>query len=425
MRILKTTQTYYPYLSKGGPPAKVRAIAKGLARRGHEVTVLTADRGETDGRTKLEDLEGLSRSRGTWGLETREDGVEAIYLPTMQNYRATTVNPRMLRFFARRLRDFDVVHIYGLYDLIGSTAAWFCRRYDIPYVLEPLGMFGPKVRSPHKKRLYRKIVGNTLFAGANAIIATSETERDELIEGGIAAEKIVLRRNGIELREFESLPERGVFRARFAISEKTPVILFLGRLSFIKGLDHLVKAFARLESEAHLVIAGPDDEDGCAQTVRALIKEFDLGRRVTLTLPLYGREKLEAMVDAEVFVLPSRYESFGNAAAESIACGTPVLVTDRCGIAPLVDGNAGLVVPYDVAALHKGMKQLIEDDVLSAQLRAGCFGVARSLSWDEPVAAMETLYSSLQLEGGRRQSRISSSEAQACFTAKDPKEHRS
>ena len=408
MRILKTTQTYYPYLSKGGPPAKVRAIAKALARRGHEVTVLTADRGETDGETQLADIADWTRSPSEWGWEAQEHGVEAVYLPTVQNYRATTVNPRILRFCAGRMRDYDLVHIYGLYDLIGSTAAWFCRRYRIPYVLEPLGMFGPKVRSQQKKRLYRNLVGNALFKGAKAIIATSETERDELIAGGTAAEKIVLRRNGIDLGEFKSLPPRGAFRAKFVPDEKTPLLVFLGRLSFIKGLDHLVKAFARIEEQGHLVIAGPDDLDGCAPTVRALIAEFELGERVTLTGPLYGQEKLQALVDADLFVLPSRYESFGNAAAESIACGTPVLVTDRCGIAPLIDGKAGLVVPYDVDAIHKGIKRLIEDESLAAQLRAGCAGVAESLSWEEPVGEMERLYTSLQSAVGSRQPEITS-----------------
>ncbi len=395
MRILKTTQTYYPYLSKGGPPVKVRAIANALAQRGHDITVLTADMGDSDGETKLSDVKNWTRTRTAWGWEAQDHGVEAIYLRTTQNYRATTINPRMLRFFAQRLREFDVVHVYGLYDLIGSAAGWYCRRYGVPYVLEPLGMFGPKIRSRHKKRLYRSLVGNALFNGAQAIIATSETERNELIDGGIPATKVVLRRNGIDPAEFAVLPTRGAFRAHLRLADSTRLLVFLGRLSFIKGLDHLVKAFARLETEAHLVIAGPDDHDGCAHTVKALIAEFDLGERVTLTGPLYGHQKLEALVDADVFVLPSRYESFGNAAAEAIACGTPVLVTDRCGIAPLVDGKAGLAVAYDVAALHKGMKQLLDDDLPLATLRRECAAVARDLSWDRPVSEMEDLYESL------------------------------
>jgi glycosyltransferase involved in cell wall biosynthesis len=402
MRILKTTQTYYPYLSKGGPPVKVRGIAKALARRGHQVTVLTACFNDAEPDVPLNAPTSLSRS-GSWISQDKD--LEAVYLSTLVNYRATTINPRVVNFCLKRLRDFDVVHIYGLYDLLGSVVAWFCRRRGIPYVLEPLGMFGPKVRSQKKKRLYRRLVGNALFQGAAVVIATSETERAELIAGGIAEAKIVLRRNGLDLGEFETLPPRGAFRAKLGLSEQQPLLFFLGRLSFIKGLDLLVQAFSQIDALralpdgrasaptcARLVIAGPDDDDGCAQTIRGLIDQLQLRGRVILTGPLYGNERLQAFIDADVFVLPSRYESFGNAAAESLACGTPVLVTDTCGIAPLVDGRSGLVVACDVEGLRDGMNSLLKDRSLFARLRDGCAGVAQSLSWDAPVEQMERIY---------------------------------
>ena len=261
-------------------------------------------------------------------------------------------------------------------------------------------MFGPKVRSRHKKRLYGRLVGDALFEGAAAIVATSETERRELIEGGVNADKIVLRRNGLDLGEFQTLPARGAFRAQHGLSEKEPLVLFLGRWSFIKGLDLLVQAFSRIEREARLIIAGPDDEDGCARRIRGLIVELQLGERVILTGPIYYGEKLRAFVDADVFVLPSRYESFGNAAAESVACGTPVLVTDRCGIAPLVDARAGLVVACELEGLIEGMNRLLVDSSLRTRLQKGCADVARNLSWDEPVGVMETLYSSIVARDG-------------------------
>jgi glycosyltransferase involved in cell wall biosynthesis len=293
------------------------------------------------------------------------------------------------------LREYDVVHIYGLYDLLGSVVGWFCRRRGIPYVLEPLGMFGPKVRSERKKNLYRKLIGNALFTGAQVVVATSETERAELIAGGMDESKILLRRNGINIDEFKTLPPHGGLRSRLDIEAATPLAVFIGRLSFIKGLDLLVKAFARIDDEAHLIIAGPDDEDGCAREVKRLIDELKLHDRVTLAGPLYAQEKLQAFVDADFVVLPSRYESFGNVAAEAIACGTPVLVTDQCGIAPLADGRAGLVVPCDVDSLRDGLERLIDDKNLLAQLRDGCESVARSLSWKEPVETMERVYESL------------------------------
>src|SRR6266851_937781 len=252
----------------GGPPAKVRAIARALVARGHKVTVLTADRGgeqkAVGGRQKAEEgEEQRSEVRGRKsGWKANDHGVEAIYLRTVHNYRATTINPGILRFCASRLRHYDVVHIYGLYDLLGSVVAWFCRRRGIPYVIEPLGMFGPKVRSERKKNLYRKLIGNALFTGAQVIVATSETERAELIAGGIDEGKLLQRRNGINLDDFKALPACGGLRSRLKIEATRPLVVFIGRLSFIKGLDLLVKAFAQVDSVARLILAGPDDEDG-------------------------------------------------------------------------------------------------------------------------------------------------------------------
>ena len=397
MRILKTTQSYYPYLDKGGPPAKVKGIARALARRGHEVTVLTADLGET-----VEAFAGKNwrreRTKGDWGWEWQDEGVKAIYLKTLANYRATTISPRVLEFCLKHITDFDVVHIYGLYDLIGPVVARFCRRRGIPYLVEPMGMFGPKVRSVQKKRVYHTLIGDSLFRNAAAVIATSEIERQELIAGSIADDRIALRRNGLDLEEFQSLPARGAQRAKLGIGEQSRLVLFLGRLSFIKGLDVLVRAFAgiaEIHRDVSLVIAGPDDEDGCREEVLRLVEKMKLGNSVSLPGALYDNQKLQALADADIFVLPSQYESFGNAAAEAIACGVPVLITKGCGIAPLIHERAGLVVEGTVESLQAGLKRLLDDAALLTDLRSGCASVAPELSWTEPVEQMERIYSSL------------------------------
>jgi glycosyltransferase involved in cell wall biosynthesis len=398
MRILKTTQTYYPYLDKGGPPRKVRSIASTLVARGHQVTVLTADLGSP---SIVVDPNDINR-KTEWGWESLRDGVEAVYLRSLANYRATTINPGVINFCARRLPNYDLVHIYGLYDGLGAMAAWSCGRNGIPYVLEPLGMFGPKIRSQKKKRVYGRLIGSELFRNAAAVIATSETERSDLVAGGIDPTKLVLRRNGLDLNEFQDLPPRGALRARLNINNRQPLVLFLGRLSFVKGLDLLVEAFAQINGEARLVIGGPDDGDGCLERIRSLIANLNLSERVILTGPLFGKEKLEALVDADLFVLSSRHESFGNAAAEAIACNTPLLVTSECGIAPLVAGRVGHVVACEVMALRNGLTQLLGDEPLLRRLREGCPELAQSLSWDEPVAAMERLYGSLISHGESR-----------------------
>jgi len=147
-------------------------------------------------------------------------------------------------------------------------------------------------------------------------------------------------------------------------------------------------------------MAGPDEGDGFRQRLEANVGQMGLNGRVLFTGPLYGDAKWAAYRDADVFVLPSQNENFGNTAAEAVASGTPVLVTDRCGIAPMVNQRAGLVVPHDCAALEAGLAQILDDPALAARLRGGCQGVAKSLSWTEPLAQMETLYR--ELISGRR-----------------------
>ena len=109
--------------------------------------------------------------------------------------------------------------------------------------------------------------------------------------------------------------------------------------------------------------------------------------------PLFGPEKWAAFRDADVFVLPSQNENFGNAAAESVASGTPVIITEKCGIAPLLANEAGLVVRNDAGELASALARILSDEDLRGHLRAGCVKVAQNLGWENPVREMESLYS--------------------------------
>ncbi|MGC2526885.1 MAG: glycosyltransferase, partial [Candidatus Acidiferrum sp.] len=284
MRILSVTEAYAPFLEFGGPPVKVRALAQGLAGLGHEVTVLTADWG-VEARLSLEEASGAEKSPSGW--TRKENGVTAIYLPTLLRYRSLTWNPAVRGFCRERLKDFDVVHIYGLYDFLGPAVAAACVKRNIPYVLEPIGMFVPIVRSLRLKRIYHAWWGRRMFEGASAIIATSEQEAEELASGGVAREKVTLRRNGVESPA--SWPERGVFRKELGITEDANVVLFLGRLSEKKSPDLLLRAFASISEETgnqklKLVFAGPD-ESGMTARLTQLAAQLGVAPQVYFSGP--------------------------------------------------------------------------------------------------------------------------------------------
>ena len=122
MRILNVTQSYAPFYEFGGPPEKIRALSEGLVGLGNEVTVLTADWGVA---RRLTELPGEpSAEDSPFGKKREVRGVKAIYLPNWLHFRAASWNPALPRYLRARLSNFDVVHIFGLYDLLGARTAF-------------------------------------------------------------------------------------------------------------------------------------------------------------------------------------------------------------------------------------------------------------------------------------------------------------
>jgi glycosyltransferase involved in cell wall biosynthesis len=388
MRILKAVQSYFPFQDRGGPVVKVRALARGLAQRGHQITVLTADLG-------VAKLNGsaMSFQPCPWGWRAEENGVESVYLSTLAHYRALTLNPDVIGFCGKSLRQFDLVHFYGLYDLFGPAVSYFCRRQGIPYVIEPMGMYRPIDRSFRMKRVWHRSLGDSYWSHAAQIVATSEMEQQELLEDGVPAEKLVMRYNGIDRATSTIQPARGAFRAKWGIAPCEQLLLFLGRLIPRKGADILIDAFAQAcPSEGRLVIAGPEGEPGYLASLAARAREAGVESRVIFTGALYDDAKVEVMADADVFVLPSRYENFANSAAEAVAAGVPVIITGACGIRTLIDGRAGLVIVPERQPLADAIRSLLSDRSLYEKLRAGCPGVAAQLGWDRLTEQMEGYY---------------------------------
>lgn len=376
MRILHVTQSYYPFLERGGPTVKVRAIAEGLQRRGHQNTVLTSWYGKPAA-----------------AREAQMCGVSIVYLRPLLTYRATTLNAGLLAYCRRHAHEFDVIHIYGIYDLLGPAVAHFAFRSHTPYVLEPLGMSRPIDRSFRIKRAWHKLFGASVFRHAAAVIATSKQEEQELLDDGLPRDQVALRYNGIDLADFAELPARGGFRQHWKIPEDEPLILFLGRLIPRKGIDLLIRAFATAcPAQGRLVIAGPEGEPNLIQQMKELAREAGVESRTIFTGPLYADQKKPALVDCDIFVLPSRYENFANSVAEAIACARPVIVTDRCGICEFVDGKAGLVIPREVPALTEALRLLLTDDALYQQFQAECPSVAAGLSWEQMLNVQEDMY---------------------------------
>jgi glycosyltransferase involved in cell wall biosynthesis len=227
---------------------------------------------------------------------------------------------------------------------------------------------------------------------AAGVIATSPAERDEL-SSVVEEKRLTLRRNGIDHAEFRSLPSGAIFRCQHMLPEGSRIVLYIGRISPIKNLEQLILAFLQAQIEnTILVLVGPLLEADYERKIRSLIEERHLEARVFLTGPIFGEQKLSALAAAELFVLPSLNESFGNAAAEAVAAGLPVLLTEPCGIAPLIHQRAGYSVPLGTEHLTAALRMMMSDLSRRAELTAKREAVIQELCWGEPVRHTEELY---------------------------------
>lgn len=376
MRVLKVIPYYFPELKFGGPPLKVHSLARCLHAQGLEITLLTFD-SEAPSRSETVSIEGISVRYLAW---------------TGHGLRQC---PRNQTEIHDAVKNSDIVHIYSLYTLICPIAVRACRKFSKPYVCEPLGMYPPRQRNLFAKHIYNATLTKWMFRHAEKIVATSRPEFDDLTEV-FPPDRVTVRRNGINLAEFQHLPDRERFLERHDLEKGKKYVLYLGRISPIKNLEAAVRAFkeAKLQNCLFLLV-GPALEKNYLAKLRALIQRLGLSQTVRILPPTYDDKKLEALSCADLLILPSISESFGNAAGEAVASGTPVLVTTGCGIASIVHQRAGLAVEPTIDGLSKGLRQLLSSEPTSDSPVAHIEDAARDLSWDQPVLETISLYENI------------------------------
>jgi glycosyltransferase involved in cell wall biosynthesis len=354
-----------------------RELTERLAARGHAVDVVTSA------------LVDLHRRPARRSRTETVDGVHIHYLATPFSYRWMGITPT-LPVALERLRRPDVVHVFGFRDPVTTGVATWARLRRIPYVFEPLGMFRPRLRKIALKRVLDATLYRGVAGGAAAVVVSSVRERDDVVARGVRPGRVRVRGNGFP--EPATADGAGQ-RAALGISKEEPLVLYAGRIAAGKGIEFLLDAIAALPA-AHLVLAGPDDRHGAAERVRSAREEPGLRGRVHVlgetAEPPYALYRA-----ADVLCLPSAGESFGMAAAEAAASGTPVVVTDRCGVAEFFRPGEALVVPYNATAVADALRRVLEEPGLAETLAAGGLAAAERTSWQRVTDRQEQIYRKL------------------------------
>jgi glycosyltransferase involved in cell wall biosynthesis len=293
--------------------------------------------------------------------------------------------------------QFDLVHIHSLWNPVATLAALGARRARLPYVLAPRGMLDDTClgRRHNLKRLYAALFERRTVEGASLLHFLSESEAESTRIKWFRFPRHFVAPNGIHLTR--SAIERGSFSRSFPKLKDRQLMLYLGRLHPIKGLDLQLKALSKLvRSNPRImwVLIGPDD--GEWPRLQRAIREMGLEENALWVGPMMGQERLAALAEADVVVQTSFYECFSMTVSEALAVGAPLVITDTVHRPEVEREGAGRVVSRDADELASAVEEILRSPERAESMRAaGRSFAARSMTWERVALNLNAVYKEL------------------------------
>lgn len=375
--------------SAGGMQLYIRALSRELGRRGTAVDVFTRRTDPTV--PKIEIL----------GPNARVIHLDAGPAAPVEKNAVAEVLPEFtcnLQHFRQATgAEYDVIHSH--YWLSGWVGNLLARRWRVPHVamFHTLGRLKNQALSEQEESDSRIEIEERIVASANRIVASSEHERQALIDlYGARREQIAVIPCGVDLELFRP---RDQMASRSMLGLSGDVLLFVGRMDPVKGLDILLRSTALLRDRANLtlVVVGGSDSEAELQRNRRLAHDLGLEGRVRFSGAVSQEQLPNYYSAATVCIVPSYYESFGLVAMESLACGTPVIASKVGGLPTVIhDGDNGLLVPRrEPAAFADRIVQVLDDTALRRTLRTAARASVLRFGWGSVAERVVTMYHEL------------------------------
>lgn len=366
----------------GGSGSVALNLALQMARRGHEVVVFTSS---GDSQSYLEEYGGVEivRYPKTFTIGQAPMSLSLLFRP----------------YFSKRKLDIIHTHMGNLPAPL--VAYWYARVKGIPLVTtyhnDCICDFGSAVRRLCVY-LTDRLFYDMILSGSDRIIGLSEQSVEQSEHLARYAENVTVVRNGLNLQELEVTCRKDECRQALGLPKDATIILFVGALLPIKGLDALLEAMQRvLEAcpEAYLVIVG----DGAYRAeFQARVPVLGIEENTIFTGTVYGKRKAMYFNAADIFVLPSISEAFGLVLLEASACGLPLVVSGLKSLRAIVrDGYNGL---YVNAGDHVDLAEKLMYLVRNADIRHTMGECAREAltdrcygySWERNAELTEQVY---------------------------------
>jgi glycosyltransferase involved in cell wall biosynthesis len=354
VKILHYIPTYAPAWQWGGPVRSVSDLCEALVVQGHDVTVFTTNAGLNKGDVPEN------------GAEVVRNGVKVHYFPQIPGMGIKS--PALEEAVTIRISEFDLLHVTAIWQRTGPAACRAARQAGVPYVISPRGALGPYSwqRGRLKKLLYYWLWERANLQGAAGFHYTSTMEAAECER--FRFDKLACNvPNGLDIRRWSRNEAAGLaWRKVNGVGLGAKVLLYAGRLHHKKGLDLLPSVFEQLDDLDWLVAFVGNDDDGTGALLREQFAARRLIARVRFLPVALPEDLVAAYSAADVFLLPSRHENFGNVVVEAAVCGCRVLVSEETGIGFEISSlGAGERLPRSAVCWRDAIRRALATSELS------------------------------------------------------------
>jgi len=355
LRILFVIPGYEPAWAFGGTTAGQRILARALATMGHKVTVYTTNANGLGGTLDVP-------------LEKPVDlgGVKVIYYPCLPfGPKREFYSYRMMKALQKNVKQFDIVYLISMHQLIGVEVPYICSRIGVPVVHHIAGALNPYIlnKGRIKKLIWWKLFNKPSLKRCAALHLTGVYEREKTASLLKWSENFLVP-NCIDCSHFRPRPDlRSSYRSKFGIDDNIPVLVSVGRIDPKKRLDILIQALAEVKKSGYdfrLLVVG-NDKVKFAFFLKKLAEELDVADRIIWTGLIAGDKIVGIYAAGDLLAHISMDENFGIAVAEAMAVGLPILVTPGVGIwYEVEDKNVGRCVSLNVDSVAQGIIDFLE-----------------------------------------------------------------
>lgn len=371
----------------GGPQTACVGLSEALSERGHDVQVLTTNQ---DGDDVLP---------VPLGYPIRKNGVTYRYY-NVHFPRFWSSSFGLGRALLHYIPTVDIVHVHNLYLYHTWLACSVARKTGIPYVVTPHGALMSLTFKHHRfrKSIIEKLYELGNLAAASAVHFASEQEFKES-QLYVSPHNGVVIPWGISMNQTTNVSQRKYIYKCWPHFADSVIIMFLGRIHQSKGIDVLFRALKTISQNSknvHLALVGLGEQK-YVNSLKVLAESLKISNHITWCGMMTGKMKNEMLHLSDICVLPSRVDSFGHTVLESMAAGTPLVVSDQVGLAEEVRrSGAGLVTQLDPESCAGAICRILHDKNLSEDMsRRGPLYAAEHYDWARSALKFEQLYESL------------------------------